>query len=123
MGAGSVDRRRGRRAAVQAPVVIRQIGSSDLASFKEEVTKNVSLAGVYFETEWPEAYTVNDVLVASVSIPESQTRLFPFTRVAGRGRVVRISELSLGSSERRRAGIAVEFAQDVTALSALPSRG
>ena len=81
-------------------------------------------AGVYFETEEGHPYTSNDIVLASVSVPEERTREFPFTRLAGRGRVVRVEEIApRGESGRKRFGIALEFGQDLTALSAIPSRG
>ena len=124
MERGNVERRRGRRASLEAPLLIRRAGTAKPEPFKEEVAKNVSLAGVYFETESGEQYALNDVLVTSVSVPESQTRSFPFSRIAGRGRVVRIKELPQDDpSGRKRFGIAVEFSEDITALTAIPVRG
>lgn len=120
---GSVERRRGRRAYVEAPLLIRRAGAQGSAS-REEVTKNVSLAGVYFETEEDHPYTDNEMVMASVSIPESNAREFPFTRLAGRGRVVRIEPIPQQEpSPSKRFGIALEFGHDLTALSAIPARG
>ena len=120
---GSVERRRGRRASVEAPLLIRRTGAQGSAS-TEEVTKNVSLAGVYFETEEGHPYADNEIVMASVSIPESSVREFPFTRLAGRGRVVRIDEVREQEPSRpKRFGIALEFGHDLTALSAIPARG
>ncbi len=119
-----VDRRRARRMNVQAPLWIRQAGSQSSDGSKQELTRNLGLAGVYFETNKPEGYQAGDVVIASVSIPEPETRRFPFTRLAGRGRIVRVIELSRsGPTVEMQFGIALEFAQDVTALTAVPSRG
>ncbi len=119
------ERRRGRRASVQAPVVIRRASSSGPAPVvNEEIATNISLAGVYFETTDEHAYQVNEAVITSVSIPESHTREFPFTRLAGRSRVVRVKELPQQEpAQAKRFGIALEFGSDVTALTALPSRG
>lgn len=124
MKQGDVERRRGWRASIKAPLVIRRLGAQEPGPLKEELTENISLAGVYFETEKGNTYTMNDVVMASVAVPESQTRQFPFTRLAGRSRVVRVNELS-GESPggRKRFGIALEFGEDVTALTAIPNRG
>ena len=119
-----VERRRGRRASVKAPLLIRRFAASGLGPAKEEVAENISLAGVYFETEESSAYAPHDVVMTSVSIPDQQNRQFPFTRVAGRSRVVRVNELlPQGPSGRKRFGIALEFGDDVTALTAIPARG
>ena len=67
---GSVERRRGRRASVEAPLLIRRAGAQ-VSAPRQEVTKNVSLAGVYFETEEEHPYTDNEMVMASVSIPEA----------------------------------------------------
>ena len=120
----SVERRRGRRADVQASLRVRRLESHGSDAWTEETAGNVSLAGVYFETERDNTYAVNDVVVASVSVPEASNRQFPFTRVAGRSRVVRVHELTPPSpTGRKRFGVALEFGDDVTALSALPARG
>ena len=108
----------------EAPLLIRRIGTESPGPFKEEVAKNVSLAGVYFETEEGKRYTLDDIVMVSVSIPEThRSREFPFTRLAGRSRVVRVESLSdAGASPRKRFGIALEFGDDVTALTAIPAR-
>ena len=110
---------------MQAPVIIRRVDVSGPAPVvNEEIAKNISLAGVYFETTDGHAYQLNDAMITSVSIPESHTRDFPFTRLAGRSRVVRVKELPQAeSTEAKRFGVALEFGSDVTALTARPSRG
>ena len=108
-----VERRRGRRIDLQAPLRIRPAETGASEPFTEHQTKNVSLAGVYFETNDDDRYAVNQVFVASVSVPEAQRREFPFTRIAGRSRVVRV----------HGHGVALEFGDDVMALTALPTRG
>ena len=124
MPLGSVERRRGRRINLQAPLLIRRIGTHAPESFREETIMNISLAGIYFETEQPDSLTANDVVMTSVSVPETQRREFPFTRLAGRSRVVWIKELPQQEPEgRKRFGIAIEFGNDVTALTSIPPRG
>ena len=124
MPVGSIERRRGRRVSLQAPLLIRRIGAREPESFKEETVSNISLAGVYFETEQPDSYAPNEIVIASVSVPEAQRREFPFTRLAGRSRVVWIKALpQRGPESRKRFGVAIEFGQDVTALTTIPPRG
>ena len=108
---------------MEAPLLIRRAGAQ-VSAPRQEVTKNVSLAGVYFETEEEHPYTDNEMVMASVSIPEAHTRDFPFTRLAGRGRVVRIEAVpQQEAAGRKRFGIALEFGHDLTALTAVPARG
>jgi hypothetical protein len=122
MDSTNAERRRGRRATVQASLTIRR-PEAPASESKERAIENISLAGVYFETEDYESFRVNDVVLASVSIPESNRREFPFTRIAGRSRVVRVSELpSKDAGGRKRVGVALEFGDDITALTTIPSR-
>ena len=113
------ERRKGRRAGVQAPILVRRVGVREPEPFIEQLTKNISLAGVYFETNDKSSYEVDQFVMTSVTIPEPQRREFPFTRVAGRSRIVRVDELSAP----RRFGVALEFGDDITALTATPSLG
>lgn len=121
MQTSHAERRRHRRVTVEAPIVLRRPGTPGAAD--GQLVTNISLAGVYFETDRRDAFSVNDVLIASVSIPEPQRRTFPFTRLAGRGRVVRLDELPAQDESPRRYGVALEFGKDLTALTAVPSRG
>ena len=124
MERGSVDRRRGKRANLEVPLSIRRVEADRSKPFQEEVTKNISLVGLYFETEHGDQYTMNEMVTASVAVPDQQTRQFPFRRLSGRTRVVRVNELPSGTpSGRRRFGVALEFGDDVTALTAIPSPG
>ena len=124
MQQGSVERRRGRRIDLQAPLLIRRrIGTREPGPFTEQTTDNLGLAGVYFETDDGD-FEVNEVVMTSVSIPESQRRGFPFTRLAGQGRVVRVQALTGASGDgQKKYGVALEFGNDLTALTSIPSRG
>ena len=123
MQQGSVERRRGRRIDLQAPLLIRRVGTNKPEPFKEQQTENLGLAGAYFETD-EDGFQVNEAVMTSVSIPESQRRGFPFTRLAGQGRIVRVKELTgLSGGGRKKYGIALEFGNDLTALTSIPSRG
>ena len=118
----SIERRRQRRAQLQAPLLIRRLSRAGADAFQQETAINVSLAGVYFESDQTQAYAPNDIVTASVSVPEAQQRDFPFTRLAGRGRVVRIIPLAEAeASHPRRIGVAVEFGEDLTVLTGVPT--
>jgi hypothetical protein len=124
MDKSSDERRRWRRVTLEAPLLIRRLNARGSVPEREYRSQDISLAGVYFETEELNTLAVNEVVMTSVSIPEPQRRTFPFTRLAGRGRVVRIKELPLeDDSGRKRFGVAIEFGHDVTALTAIPPRG
>lgn len=123
MEQGSLERRRGRRINLEVPLLIRGDEARLAQPFQEHVTKNLSLAGVYFETGDGPRFAVNDVVVVSAVIPALQRQEFPFTRVAGKGRIVRVTELEPQAADRKRFGVALEFGDDVTALTAVPARG
>lgn len=121
MSADPLDRRRGRRVELVAPLLIRRTAGPGPAGALS--TKNISLGGVYFEANEADAYAVDETVVATISIPEPQTRDFPFRRLSGRGRVVRVNRLAgQGADGRGHVGVALEFAKDVTRLTTIPAR-
>ena len=121
-----VERRQFRRAEIDVPVAIRQMSAepSSPATITGQV-KNLSLSGVYCYTTSPCALKPGESVSCTVAIPPEQARLFPFTRIAGRGWVVRMDPILSG----RRAGenpttdmligLAVAFTPDVTALGTI----
>lgn len=123
-----LERRQFRRAELDLPVTIRPLTPEGSAS--ESIVgqaKDVSLAGMYCYVTKPAPVASGDTILCSLSIPADHAKLFPFTRIAGKGRVLRVDGRprhgtdASGNSER--AGVAVAFAADVTALTALPGRG
>ena len=119
----TVERRQGRRVELEAPLMIRRSAQDDPQGFTKVASKNVSMRGVYFEMGDGDSYAPHDVLTVSVSIPPSRTHLFPFIRIAGYGRVVRIDPASPpGSQAAPSRGVALEFDRDVTVLTAIPGR-
>ena len=118
MAEQDIERRRNRRANCSASqLLIRLEKLPKSHAFREMPARNVSLQGVYFETTDPAAFPLNDTVVASVSISSSDTKRFPFKRLAGRGRIVRVTPPPTSGSPT---GVAVEFGRDVTALGTIP---
>lgn len=118
----SINKRRQRRADLEAPIQVRRIKDGLPIAPEQALTTNVSLAGVYFEIEHGQPYAPNDLVLTSVSIPAPLQRQFPFTRLAGRGRVVRVDMLPAEEAGKGgRQGVALEFSENVTALSAIRS--
>ncbi len=123
MGQGQVERRRERRLELRAPLRLRRVDAAS-EDFHDAVTANLSLGGLYFESEGGERYAQHDLMTISVSIPESEWEVFPFTRLVGRSRVARVKTLpSPGDAERPRRGVALEFGDGVLALTGIPSPG
>ena len=121
MSPRSIERRRGSRASIEAKLRIRPMDAKPADPYRQTTTTNVSLAGVYFEGQEGD-YRMGDEVIASVSVPPAQQRAFPFTRLSGRGRVVRIERLPGPGSAGTRVGIALEFGEDLIALTAIPTR-
>jgi hypothetical protein len=85
--------------------------------------RNVSLAGLQCVVPSPAPLSVSDRVVCVVNVPRERTRLFPFTRLHGRGWVARIEPVHTGRrmgeapDGAHLLGIAVTFAPDATALA------
>ena len=117
-----IDRRRHRRIDLTVPILARRSTDGTTAPFKQGVARNLSLAGVYFTTAGWHELEADEVMTISVSVPPEKVRNFPFSRLAGRGRVVRVDELAKVASEGPTLfGIALEFGEDLTVLTAAPS--
>lgn len=120
--ARGIDRRRHRRIDLTVPILARRNTDGMAAPFKQGVAKNLSLAGVYFTTVGWHELTADEIITVSVSVPPEKVRNFPFSRLAGRGRVVRVEELAKVASEGPALfGVALEFGEDLTVLTAAPS--
>lgn len=122
MRASGVERRRGRRIKIEAPLLIKRVSDDASEPFRQRTTRNLSLAGVYFDSD-DRDLRVNDVLITSVSIPEPLRREFPFTRLAGRSRVVRVEPLPAPPADQETRGVALEFSEDFTTLTSIPTKG
>ena len=117
-----IDRRRHRRIDLTVPILARRNGEGTDAPFREGVAKNLSLAGIYFTTAGWKQLEADEIMTISVSIPVEKVRSFPFSRLAGRGRIVRVEELAKIASEGPTLyGVALEFGEDLTVLTAAPS--
>ena len=116
------ERRQHRRLELVVPILTRRFEQAD-DLFKEGVTKNLSLAGVYFTTAAWRELTPNDQLAISISVPREKAREFPFSRIAGRGRIIRVEELAkIADNRPRLLGVALEFGEDLTVLTMAPGQ-
>ena len=84
--------------------------------------KNVSLAGLYCTVKAPAPFQSGDQVICSLSIPPQHARQFPFTRILGRGWILRLDAVPSGrrAGENQGAnaliGVAIAFSPNVTAL-------
>jgi hypothetical protein len=120
MKSTGVEQRRERRVSFEAPLQVWNASQPRPPSPTSHLAKNLSLHGLYFETD--ESYAVNDVVATSVSVPESSLHTFPFTRLIGRSRVVRVDRPSPGpdASGSPPAGVALQFLDTMTVLTNIP---
>ncbi len=118
-----VERRHARRTKFDGPMMIRAAETRTDAPIMAQV-RNVSLAGAYCAVKSPCTLKPQDEVVCSLETPPEQLRTFPFSRLHGRGWIVRIERISMG----RRAGetlsddqlgLVIAFSPDVTALSTI----
>ena len=95
-----VERRRSRRADLDVPIEIRQGPASESHQPVVGQVKNVSLTGVYFHVKTPCALQTGEQVTCSIHIPPEHSRWFPFTRILGKGWIMRSEPVPVG----RRAG-------------------
>jgi hypothetical protein len=124
---GAMERRQFRRAELELPIILRSMEQK--AGMSPTVVtayvKNISLAGVYCYVKSPCPFVSGESVISSVTVPTDQVRSFPFTRLGGKGWVVRVDELSAGrrssdqTAEELLFGVAVAFAPGVTALASI----
>ncbi len=102
-----VEKRRFRRLGLSLPAKIRRISSDGKEEIQDGATINVSFNGAYVVDVKLKDIRPEDELIISLSVPRDDARDFPFSRLIGKARVVRIEEQ----------GIALEFNEDIHRLS------
>ena len=105
----SYDRRRRHRVKLSVPVQFGKGagGRGEVMYFSSGQSTNVSTGGVYFTTHEPGPFASGEMLAISVAIPWELRRLFPFSRIVGSGRILRVDEPTIAGQEQR--GVALEF--------------
>src|SRR3989338_9604466 len=95
-GAGSEDRRRWPRVKLCVPVQFGEGsgGKGELLYFSAGQSSDIGSNGVLFATNEPGPFVLGEVLALSIAIPWESRRKFPFSRIVGFGRVLRIEEES-----------------------------
>ena len=125
MNITSLDRRRYRRARLELPVVIRGLGQEWAVGTGQVQTTDLSLAGLHCSigrseqfAQLQELMRLNQNVTVSITVPYDVRDLFPFSRLIGRGRVVRVDEA--GGDASQLVGVGIEFAEDFKVLTATP---
>lgn len=97
----SENRRRHARVGLSVPVQFGRGREQEKASALAYVgqSRDVGTGGVYLTTQGSGSFVPGDILNVSIPIPWEAQRGFPFSRITGIGRVVRVEAQ----------GVAVEF--------------
>ena len=117
---GRVDRRRWNRVRLTVPAEIGKgaVEGRGGVSSKAGQTKDVSPAGVYVTSRECGSIAPGDVLDVSIVVPEDARRFFPFSRIVGPSRVVRVEDVQTEQGAER--GLALSFCEDrMTLLGAI----
>lgn len=119
-----IERRQHRRTTVEVEVEMWCVESEGRAPtrFKGQV-RDVSLAGLYAWMPASCPLQPGEVVACTVNIPQPAAKRFPFSRLLGKGWIVRRhpAEEETVASSRPEVGMAVAFTRDVTALSTMAS--
>ena len=117
---GRVDRRRWHRVRLAVPVAIGTGADEGGGGVSPQTgqTKDVSPSGVYVTSRACGSIAPGDVLEVSIVVPEDARRFFPFSRIVGPSRVVRVEDVQTEEGTER--GLALSFCEDrMTLLGAI----
>ncbi len=101
-----VEKRRFKRLGLSLPMKLRRVANDGKAKTAEGITINVSYNGAYVADIDIKDIKPHDNLHISISVPRDDARDFPFSRITGEAKVVRVD----------KEGVALEFNEDVSRL-------
>lgn len=118
--ASDFEKRKHRRLNLALPIEVKKLEAPDEVMFEQAQTSNLSLGGAYFKTQvWKDVRPQEGVYV-SISVPRDVSKDFPFSRLVGKARIVRVEMLLENKVDRlAKQGIAIEFTSDFVFLSAV----
>ena len=118
--APAVERRRQPRVRLSVPVLCGQASGHERGRGLPFTgwSKDLSTEGVYAMLREGAAFAPGEIVAVNVEIPWESRRGFPFSRIAGTARVIRVDKLSAAERDPMW-GLALEFCQDVTKLGAM----
>jgi len=105
-GAEFVEKRQFKRLDLSLPMMLRRVSGSGKDNEQEGVTLNVSYNGAYVADIEIKNIKAQDTLRISLSVPRDDARDFPFSRLTGKAKVVRVD----------KDGVALEFGEDINRL-------
>lgn len=101
-----LEKRKFKRLDLSLPTRIRYSLNSGKQEAQEGITLNVSYNGVYLININLKNIKDQDTVNLSLSVPREETRDFPFSRLTGKAKVVRVEE----------DGVALEFDEQMSRL-------
>jgi hypothetical protein len=112
-----VDRRRFPRHSLCFPLRLREADCPD-GEADQTITENISFGGAYLRTL--KRVKVGDKVHVMICVPEDMLKKFPFNRLVGESRVVRVEQPDEAGEKMQEArNIALEFGQDMIRLAAI----
>lgn len=121
---GLAERRWAAHVPMTIPLTVRRVTEAPQGVWWEGLIRDLSLRGVSLTLRGGATLSHGETLSVSITVPAAWQRVFPFSRVAGSGRVARVEELTQeAEAAGKRVGVAVEFQDDVTRLSSDEANG
>ena len=116
--ARTFERRKHRRFDIRLSIEIRKVEAPSELIFEEATTANISRGGTYFKAPgWVDVYPQAGLYI-SISVPREMKKDFPFSRVVGKARVVRVEELPGSELDPlAKQGVALEFSYELIFLA------
>ena len=120
MNATEQERRRQPRVRLMVPVLCGKAAGPERGRDLPHRgwSKDLSAEGVYALLREGNVMVPGEVVAVDVEIPWESRRAFPFSRIAGTARVVRVDHLPAASNNPAW-GVALSFCSDITKLGAM----
>lgn len=100
------EKRKFKRLDLSIPTMVKCVSLKGKEELREGVTLNISYNGAYVGDMNIKDIKPEDSLKISLSVPRDETRDFPFSRLVGKARVIRVE----------KDGVALEFSKDMSRL-------
>ncbi len=103
----SFERRKHKRVALSIPTMVRDPQDAQRLMLEETSTVNISQGGAYLKTGDRPEVSPGEKVNIHISIPRSEANIFPFSRLSGKAKVIRIE----------KEGMALKFDDDLIFLA------
>ncbi len=103
----SSERRKHKRVALSIPAKVTGPQDAQRVMLERASTVNISQGGAYFRTGDRPEISPGEKVNIHISIPRSEANIFPFSRLAGKAKVIRVE----------KEGMALKFDDDLIFLA------